>query len=121
MKEAIIMKKILSLLMGMGLVLSFGLANAEEGTSSTKDMGNKMISNDDLLRYDLDQDRATINQMPAEPGSEGSAAGGISAEPESKGADIEQSKAPVDKGPATSGEEETRAGGASKVPERYGY
>jgi hypothetical protein len=115
------MKKFLSLLMGMGLVLSFGLAYAEEGMSGTKDMGNKMISNDDLLRYDLDQDRATINQMPAESGSEGSAAGGVSAEPESAGADIDQSKSTGDRIPAIPGDEGTGAGGASKVPKRYGY
>jgi hypothetical protein len=115
------MKKIFPLLMGIGLVLSLGMAYAEESMSVTKGTGDKMISNDDLLRYNLDQDRATINQMPAVPGSEGTAAGGVSGETESTGTDIEQSKAPVDKGPAVPGEEGTGGGGAGKVPERYGY
>jgi len=115
------MNKILSLVMGIGLIFSLGMAYAEEGIGGARDTTDKMIRDDDLLRYNLDQDRATINQMPAEPGSEGSAAGGVSGEPESTGTDIEQSKSPVDKGPAIPGEEGTGAGGTSKVPERYGY
>jgi hypothetical protein len=116
-----IMKKILSLIMGMGLVVSLGLAYAEESMGSAGDTGDKIIRDDDLLHFDLDQNRATINQLPAAPGTEGSAAGGIRGEPENKGIDIEQSKEPSDKGPATPGEEGTGAGGTSKVPERYGY
>jgi hypothetical protein len=115
------MKKILSLVMGIGVILSLGMAYAEEGIGGARDTSDKMIRDDDLLRYNLDQERATINQMPAAPGSEGSAAGGVSAEPESAGTDIEQSKAPVDKGPTVPGDEGTGGGGASKLPERYGY
>ena len=73
------MKKILSLVLGMGLVLSLGMAYAEEGMSGTKDTSDKMIGNDDLQRNNLDQDRATVNQMPAEPGSEAAQPPGASA------------------------------------------
>jgi hypothetical protein len=113
------MKKILSLVLGMGLVLSLGMAYAEESTGGAGDTSDKIIRDEDLLRYELDQDRATINQMPAEPGMEGSAPGGVSAEPESAGTDIEQSEEPVDKGTVVPGEEGAGAGGAGKVPERY--
>jgi hypothetical protein len=115
------MKIILSLVMGIGLVLSVGMVYAEEGMSCTKDTSDKMIGNDDLLQQNLDKDRATVNQMTTEPGSEGSAAGGVSKEPESTGTDVEHGKAPVDRGPAAPGEDETGPGGAGKAPERYRY
>ncbi len=114
------MKKILSLLMGMTFVLTFGLAFAEDSVTDTGDTNDKMIRNDDLLNLKLDPDRATVNQMPSESSAEGSAAGGVSSESESMGTDIEQSKTPADKGPAESGAEEPGTGGATKDTEgRY--
>jgi hypothetical protein len=114
-------KKILFLAVGMGLVLSLGMAYAEEGRGGITYPSEKMIRDYDLPRLNLDKDRATVNQMPTEPGFEGSAAGGLREEPGSMGTGIEQSKKPVDKSPAVPEEEGTGAGGASKVPERYSY
>ncbi len=108
------MKKILSVVLGMGLVLSLGMAYAEEGTGGIVYPSEKMIRDEDLPRYNLDQDRSTINQIPAEPGAEGSAAGGINREPESTGTDIEQNKAPVEKVPVAPGEEGSRCGRRKK-------
>jgi hypothetical protein len=110
------MKKFLSFIMGMGLVLSLGMAYAEEGSSGIEYPSDKMIRDDDLPRLNLDQDRATVNQMPAVPGREGSAAGGVREEPAGTSTEIEQSKQPVEKSPIVPGEE-----GTGKAPERYGY
>jgi hypothetical protein len=57
----------------MALVLAFGLTFAQESMSDTNDPADKIIRDDDLLRYNLDPDRSTINQMPAESDAEGSA------------------------------------------------
>ncbi len=96
------MKKILSLLMGMAFVLTFGLAFAEDNATKTNDIGDKVIRNDDLLHLKLDPDRATVNQMPAESEAEGSAAGGVSSQSESMDTetdiDIDQGKTPADNG-----------------------
>ena len=106
----------------MAIVLTFGIALAEDNAAQTKDPGNvtirDMIRDDDLPRINLDQDRATLNQTPAETGADGSAAGGVSGEPDLF-KDIEQIKTPadVDKLPA----EEGAGGEAGKVPEKYGY
>jgi hypothetical protein len=115
------MKKFLSFIMGMGLVLSLGMAYAEEGAGGIVYPSEKMIRDDDLPRLNLDQDRATVNQLPAVPGREGSAAGGVRQEPKSTDTDIEQSKEPVEKIPAVPGEEGTGAGEAGKIPEKSGY
>jgi hypothetical protein len=122
------MKKILSLLSGMAIVLTFGMALAEDNTTQTKGSGDitirDMIRDDDLPRINLDKDRATVNQMPAETGAGGSAAGGVSGESDDMFKDIEQLKTPVDvdKAPA---EEGSGAGGTNKapekLPEKYGY
>jgi hypothetical protein len=76
------MKKILSLLMGITLVLTFGLACAEDSVTDTRNTNEKVIRNDDLLHIKLDPDRATVNQMLSESIAEGSAAGGVSNESE---------------------------------------
>jgi hypothetical protein len=115
------MKKILSVVLGMGLVLSLGMAYGEEGTGGIVYPSEKMIRDEDLSRYNLDQNRSTINQMPAEPGAEGSAAGGVNREPESKGTEIEQDKAPIEKVPAITRDEGTGRGGELKAPEGYRY
>jgi hypothetical protein len=120
-KEVIIMKKTLSLLTGIAIVLALGLALAEDRTSNAGNRSDQMIRDDDLLRFNLDQDRATINQMPAGAGEQGSGAGGISAEPEGAPSGIDETNTPVEKGVTGPGEVGTGAGGASKVPERYQY
>jgi hypothetical protein len=109
------MKKLLSLLSGIAIVLTFGMALAEDIT--TRDM----IRDDDLPRINLDKDRATVNQMPAETGAEGSAAGGVSGESDDMFKDIEQIKTPaeVDKVPAEEGTGTIKA--PEKLPEKYGY
>ena len=102
----------------MAIVLTFGIALAEDNAAQTKDPGSVTIRDDDLPRINLDQDRATLNQTPAETGADGSAAGGVSGEPDLF-KDIEEIKIPadVDKLPA----EEGAGGEAGKVPEKYGY
>ena len=107
------MKKILSLSMGMAFVLAFGMAYAKDGMSGSGDMGDKVIRNDDLSHIQLDQDRATLNQMP-ETEAEGSGAGGISKEEDSTGTEMEQGNAPAEKGAAASGAEGSGAGSTTK-------
>ncbi len=110
------MTKFLSLAAGTVLVLAFGFAHAEDSISSgvgdTND--NNMIRNDDLSHIQLDPDRATMNQMPAESEIEGSAAGGVSADTDNMGAEIDQDKTPSDKSSAESEMEGQGAGGAAK-------
>jgi hypothetical protein len=114
-KEAIDMKKILSLLTGLAFVLSFGLAFAADnaGETSGTDNTDKMIRDDDLSHSNLDQDKGTVNQMP-EGSVEGSGAGGTSKDSESF------SKTPVEKSP----EEPAKGsgtGGESKDSGSWGY
>ncbi len=100
------MKKIISLLPGMVLVLAAGLAYAEDSVyTGTDDRNDKMIRNEDLSHIQLDPDRATLNQMPAESEVEGVAAGGVAADMDSMGAEVDQGKARAEKGPAESGVE----------------
>lgn len=115
------MKKMLSLLIGMGLVLSLGIAYAGDGAGGAMYPSERMIRDDDLPRLNLDQDRATVNQMPANPGAEGSAAGGLREEPKNTDTGIEQSKEPADIVPATPEEEGTGKGEEGKAPERFRY
>ena len=70
------MKKVLSLLAGIAFVLAFGMAYADDAMPGSKDTGDKMIRDEDLQKYNKDQSQSTVNQMPAKPDAEGSAAGG---------------------------------------------
>ncbi|MGE5173856.1 MAG: hypothetical protein ACM3MD_08505, partial [Betaproteobacteria bacterium] len=91
------MKKILLFMMGMMVVLAFGLVYAEDNMTGTDDTSDKMIRNDDLSHIILDPDRATVNQMQAAPEAEGSGAGGVSGDSDTK---IDQGgNVPVDKAP----------------------
>lgn len=111
------MKKMLSLVMGMGLVLSLGMAYAEEGTEGVTHPSEKMIRDDDLQHLNLDQDRATMNQVPALPEIEGSAPGSVREEPKNADTDIEQSKEPADIVPAAPG---SAPGGVREEPKDTG-
>jgi hypothetical protein len=104
-------KKIFSLVMGTVFVVAFGMAYAEESMSG--DMGDKVIRNDDLSHIKLDQDRATLNQMP-EIEAEGYAAGGVTKEEESMGAEIEQGNKPAETGAAGADVERSGAGSSTK-------
>jgi hypothetical protein len=91
------MKRLVSLITGAALVLAFaGIAFAADDEYRKDESGN-MIKNDDLDQYKLDRDRATVNQMPAEPGTEGSAPGGIS--PDTNKGDTDMTVAPEEKAP----------------------
>jgi hypothetical protein len=120
------MKKILYLLTGVAAVMTFGLAQAAETMPAPIDSTDKMIRNDDLLRYNLDQDRGTINQLPALPGAdvsgaEGSAAGGVRNDTDTL-RDENISKTPADKPVEKSpGEGGAGTGVLPTVPNRYGY
>jgi hypothetical protein len=113
------MKKLLSLLSGMAIVLTFGMALAEDNAGQTKDPGNVTVRDDDLPRINLDQDRATLNQTPAETGADGSAPGGVSGESDL----IKDIKIPadVDKLPAEEGARGETGKVPEKSPEKYGY
>jgi len=96
--EVLSMKQILSLFAGLAFLLAFGLAYAADD-KVTGDMRDKMITNDDLPQSSGDQDSSTFNQMPADPGIKGSAAGGVSSGTESLDKDSDQTKEPVEKTP----------------------
>ncbi len=114
------MKIILSLLAGTAFVLASGLAYAEDSVSSgIEDTNDNTIRNEDLSHIQLDPDRATLNQMPAESEMEGSAAGGMNVDADSMGTEIDQGKTPVDKIPAESGVEGQGAGGTAKDSDRW--
>jgi len=81
------MKRLLSLLTGLVIVLAFGMAYADDtmqwnydhrknNDQWNNDKGDKLILDQDLLKYDQDQKQGTIDQMPAKPGAGGSGAGG---------------------------------------------
>jgi len=117
------MKKLLSFVTGIAAVLTFGSALAGETF-------DKMIRNDDLLQYKLDQDRSTVNQLPALPdagisGAEGSAAGGVRNdtdpwldENKSETPAAEPAVEPAEKSPAR---EDTGTGGTHFAPDKYDY
>ncbi len=105
------MKRILSLIIGTIFVVAFGMAYA--GESMSGDMGDKVIRNDDLSHIHLDQDRATLNQMP-ETEAEGYAAGGVTKEEESLGAETEQGSKPAETDAAGAGAEGPGAGSSTK-------
>ena len=69
------MKRSLSLLAGMVFLLAFGMAHADDTMQWNYDKGDKMILDQDLQKYDRDQNQGTVNQMPA-PDAKGSGAGG---------------------------------------------
>jgi hypothetical protein len=106
------MKKLLSSLLGMAFILTFGLEYAAEDMSDTQGMDNKTITNEDIQHLNLDKDHATVNQMPAESGTSGAGAGGVNNEPDSTYKDSDQSAAPVENTPAK-GHEGSGTGGSS--------
>ncbi|MHB8845722.1 MAG: hypothetical protein ACYC7L_13365 [Nitrospirota bacterium] len=55
------MKKILSLFAGIVFARAIGTSYADEPGPGSMDTGDKMIRNDDLKRYNFDQDRGTFN------------------------------------------------------------
>jgi hypothetical protein len=93
-KEAISMKYIIALATGLMLVLALGTAYAADSTTQYR--GDKMIRNDDLNQQTLDENRATVNQMPAEPEVQGSGAGGTSSELDTRPTDKDLNAAPAD-------------------------
>ncbi len=112
------MTKIFIIVGGMVLVLATGLTYAAD-LPATGDTGDKMVRNEDLSHIQLDPDRATLNQMPAESEIEGSAAGGVSADADSMDNEIDQDKTPADKNTAESGVERQGAGDAAKDSGRW--
>jgi hypothetical protein len=119
-KEVIRMKRIASLLMGMGFVLALGSAYAAD-IMEPEYPSDKMITNNDLSNQKMDEHRATVNQMPSENSVEGSGAGGVSGESDnwSTKSDLKTAPAAADeKKPASSGSEGTGAGGSGDRPDR---
>ncbi len=116
------MKKLLTLAAGAALIAAFGVSYAKVRLAAM-DYGDsdKMITNDDISHSDMDQDKATVNQAPEGSGSEGSAAGGVSKEPDTMKSDKDMSKQPVDKGAAGKSEEGSGAGGPAKEPDSWSY
>ena len=116
------MKKVLSLLAGMALVLAVGMANAgdlQHGDGFTSD---KMIRDEDIRKYDQDMGPGTINQMPALPEVRGSAPGGVSGERSSDGmSDTFEKAAPVEKDKTKPSESGEGMGGPSRGWNPYSY
>ena len=80
------MKRLLSLVMGMVFVLALGTAYGSDtmqwnddqknsGQGNT-DKSDKLILDQDLLKYNQDRNEGAIDRMPAKPGAGGSGAGG---------------------------------------------
>ncbi len=115
------MKKILAILMGMAFILTLGLAFAAEDMSGPQGTSDKIIRDEDIQHLDMDQDRATVNQMPTESGTEGSGAGGVNKDSDSTYKDSDQSTAPLEKTPAKPGAEGLGAGGSSNDSYSPGY
>lgn len=115
------MKKILAILTGMAFTITLGLAFAVEDLSGSQGTGDKIIRDEDIQQLQLDQDRATVNQMAAEPGSEGSGAGGASTDSDTMYKDSDQYTAPVEKTPAKPGIEGSGAGGSRDDSYSPGY
>ncbi len=113
------MKRILSLLAGMAFVFTVGFVLADDSMTETKDNGDKIIRNDDLSHIDINQDRATVNQMPAESGAGGSAAGGIGGDSNTMKNESDSTKAPVEKTPVEPGTEGSGAGGTDTYSPGY--
>ncbi len=114
------MKKIISLLSGVALVLAAGLAYAENSVyTGTGDKNDKMIRNDDLSHIQLDPDRATLNQMPAESEVEGVAAGGVTEDTDSMGSEVDQGKARADQGSEGSSVEGQGTGDKAKDSDKW--
>lgn len=92
------MKKYLALLAGVVFVLAWGTVYAEEMMPANKDSSDNLILDQDILKYNQDQNQNTINPMPAEPGAGGSAAGGTGGPgSDQKGKTYEKpAQAPVD-------------------------
>lgn len=122
------MKKVLALLTGTAVVLAFGLAYgayADDNTAAPNDTGDRMIRNEDLLRNDFDQDRATVNQMPEGSGAEGSGAGGVVKDQDSWKNDSAPDQPSVDKPAPGTDSKETDGKDAGKDKKmgdyHYGY
>ena len=81
----------------MAIVLGFGMAYAEDMIPGNKDTGEKMIRNEDLEKYNQDQSKSTVNQMPSRPGAEGSAAGGSGESDSTLKDDTSDKPAPLDR------------------------
>lgn len=109
------MKKILSLVTGMVLVLAVGMANADDLQPGDGYTSDKMIRDEDIRKYDQDIGSGTFNKMPALPEVQGSAPGGVSGDRSSDGmSGTFEKAAPVEKDktkPADNGE---GIGGPSK-------
>lgn len=81
------------------LLVTLLLLSPTAGTAIAADpsAGGRMVTNDDLFRIELDQDRSTLTQMPQVPQEneiEGSAPGGMIEEQETTPGDISKEQAP---------------------------
>ena len=88
-------KILLIFFMSMAFIITFGPAFAAEDMSEPKG-SDKTIHDEDLQYLQLDQDRATVNQMTAVPGSEGSGAGGESKDSDTMYKDTDQYTTPIE-------------------------
>lgn len=117
------MKKVLSLVGGMVFLFAVGMVYAAEDTSMpSKDSSDKTYGNEDMMRYNTDQSENPVNQMPSEPGIQGSGAGGPSEGSDTMTNDMTKDKAPaekkIDKEKSTEG---TGGGDTYKDYMRNGY
>jgi hypothetical protein len=102
------MKKLLSFLIVIVLVLAFGIAYADELQPGDGYSSDKMIRDDDIQKYNQDTDQSTVNQTPVLPDEiKGSAPGGGKDTDPGWKSDTYEKTAPVEKDqkrPSDSGE-----------------
>ncbi|HYA86676.1 MAG TPA: hypothetical protein VEI57_06405 [Nitrospirota bacterium] len=115
------MKKMLTTLIGMAVILTFGLASAAEDTSEFQGTNDKTIRNEDSQHLNMDKDHATVNQMPAESGTAGTGAGGVHKESDSAYKNSNRGMAPVENTPTKHEDAGSGAGGSSDDYYNPGY
>ena len=115
------MKKIFPFLLGVTFIITFGLEFAAEDMSEYKGTGDTTIRDEDIQNLKMDQDRSTVNQLPAVPGTAGSGAGGENKDSDTMYKDSDQTTAPIEKTPEKRENEGSGAGGWSNDPYSPGY
>lgn len=110
------MKNILSLSAGIFLLLVSGYAYAEDTLPPAGDRSCRMITNEELPTLSPEEGGATFNQMKAEPGAEGSAAGGTNSDGNAGRKESGRKDRAAERTPA-----KTDVGGPAEEPYTPGY
>jgi hypothetical protein len=120
-KEVVTMKMLLSVIALVSFALATTTVNAEVAETNKLDIGDRMISNEDLQHLELDQDRSTVNEMPKSFDAEGSAPGGVSEDQEQVPDTIDRDHAPDQKDTLKPEDDDSIKDRGGKGPNNYGY